>query len=65
MKLLKNLQQIGAAPTRIVKTGRLRKLMRDYESRFSTTQGVYSTWELYYFSLVQESPPKSILNSNS
>lgn len=55
MTLLKNLQQIGAAPIRMVKTGGLRKLMRDYDSRFSTTQGVYATWELYYFSLVRES----------
>ncbi len=54
LSLLKNLQQIGAAPIRMVKTGGLRKLMRDYDSRFSTTQGVYSTWELYYFSLVRE-----------
>ena len=52
--LLKNLQQIGAAPIRMVKTVGLRKLMRDYDSRFSTTQGVYATWELYYFSLVRE-----------
>lgn len=54
LTLLKNLQQIGAAPIRMVKTGGLRKLMRDYDSRFSTTQGVYATWELYYFSLVRE-----------
>lgn len=54
LSLLKNLQQIGAAPIRMVKTGGLRKLMRDYDSRFSSTQGVYSTWELYYFSLVRE-----------
>lgn len=51
MTLLKNLQQIGAAPIRMVKTGELRKLVRDYDSRFSTTQGVYATWELFYFSL--------------
>lgn len=54
MTLLKNLQQIGAAPIRRIKTGELRKLMRDYDSRFSTSQGVYSTWELYYFSLTNE-----------
>lgn len=53
LSLLKNLQQIGAAPIRMVKTGGLRKMMRDYDSRFSTTQGVYATWELYYFSLVR------------
>lgn len=54
LSLLKNLQQIGAAPLRMVKTGGLRKLMRDYDSRFSTSQGVYATWELYYYSLVRE-----------
>jgi malonyl-CoA O-methyltransferase len=54
MTLLKNLQQIGATPIRMLKTGGLRKLMRDYDSRFSTTQGVYATWELYYFSLVRK-----------
>ncbi len=53
MTLLKNLQQIGAAPIRMIKTGGLRKLMRDYDSRFSTTQGVYTTWELYYFTLIR------------
>ena len=54
LSLLKNLQQIGAAPLRMIKTGGLRKLMREYDSRFSTTQGVYATWELYYFSLICE-----------
>ncbi len=54
MTLLKNLQQIGAAPVQMVKTGGLRKLMRDYDARFSTAQGVYATWELYYFSLACE-----------
>ena len=54
LSLLKNLQQIGAAPIRMIKTGGLRKLIRDYDSRFSTSQGVYATWELYYFSLVRE-----------
>jgi malonyl-CoA O-methyltransferase len=54
LSLLKNLQQIGATPIRMIKMGGLRKLMRDYDSRFSSTQGVYATWELYYFSLVRE-----------
>ena len=52
--LLKNLQQIGATPIRMVKTGGLRKLIRDYDSRFSTSSGVYATWELYYFSLMHK-----------
>ena len=54
LSLLKNLQQIGAAPIRMVKTGGLRKMMRDYDSSFSSTQGVYATWEFYYFSLARE-----------
>ena len=53
LTLLKNLQQIGAAPIRMVKTGGLRKLIRDYDSRFSIPQGVYATWELYYFTLIR------------
>jgi malonyl-CoA O-methyltransferase len=54
LMLLKNLQQIGAAPIHMMKTGGLRKLMRDYDHQFSTTQGVYATWELYYFSIVSD-----------
>jgi malonyl-CoA O-methyltransferase len=54
LSLLKTLQQIGAAPIRMIKTGGLRKFIRDYDSRFSSSQGVYATWELYYFSLVRE-----------
>ncbi len=51
MSLVKNLQQIGAAPIRMIKAGGLRKLIRNYDNRFSTDQGVYATWELYYFSI--------------
>lgn len=49
--LIKNLQQIGAAPVKIFNAGGLRKLIRDYDKHFSTDHGVYSTWELYYFSI--------------
>ncbi|MFP6638353.1 MAG: methyltransferase domain-containing protein [Nitrospinaceae bacterium] len=52
--LLKNLQQIGATPMRMLKAGGLRKLIRDYDSKFSTNAGVYATWELYYFSLIHK-----------
>ena len=31
--------------------GGLRKLIRYYDKSFSTEQGVYATWELYYFSI--------------
>lgn len=48
--LIRNLQQIGAAPYRLLKSGGLRKLIRDYDEKFFTEQGVYVTWELLYFS---------------
>ena len=51
LNLLKNLQQIGATPIKMFNTGDLRTLIRDYYKYFSTKQGVYSTWELYYFSI--------------
>tara|TARA_B100001123_G_C15211401_1_gene987412 strand:- start:137 stop:898 length:762 start_codon:yes stop_codon:yes gene_type:complete len=51
LNLLKNLQQIGATPIKMFNAGGLRKLIRDYDKYFSTNQGVYSTWELYYFSI--------------
>jgi malonyl-CoA O-methyltransferase len=51
LNLMKNLQQIGAAPVRIFNAGGLRKVIRDYDKRFATEQGVYATWELFYFSI--------------
>ena len=51
LNLMKTLQQIGAAPIRIFNAGGLRKLILDYDKRFATEQGVYSTWELFYFSI--------------
>ncbi len=47
--LIKNLQQIGAAPLRILKPGELRQLIRDYDKEYSSPQGVYTNWELFYF----------------
>jgi malonyl-ACP O-methyltransferase BioC len=47
--LIKNLQQIGAAPIRILKSGELRQLIRDYDREYSSSQGVYTNWELFYF----------------
>jgi malonyl-ACP O-methyltransferase BioC len=46
--LIKNLQQIGAAPLRILKPGELRQLIRDYDEEYSSSQGVYTNWELFY-----------------
>ena len=54
MNLIKNLQQIGAAPIKNFNVGGLRKLIRYYDKHFSTKQGVYATWELYYFSISLE-----------
>ena len=51
LNLMKNLQQIGAAPIRIFNAGGLRKLIRNYDQRFSTEHGIYATWELFYFSI--------------
>jgi malonyl-CoA O-methyltransferase len=48
--LIRNLQQIGAAPYRLLKPGGLRKLIREYDEKFIMEQGVYVTWELLYFS---------------
>ena len=52
LNLIKNLQQIGAAPVRVFNAGELRKLIRNYDKLFVTEQGgVYATWELFYFSI--------------
>lgn len=51
--LIRNLQQIGAAPFPQFKSGGLRKLIRAYDENFSTDKGVYVTWELLYYSAVR------------
>jgi len=48
--LVKNLQQIGAAPLQILKPTELRQLIQNYDENFTTPQGVYTHWELIYFS---------------
>jgi len=48
--LMKNLQQIGAAPLRLMNPGQLRRIMKTYDNRFASSQGVYTGWELYFFS---------------
>jgi malonyl-CoA O-methyltransferase len=49
-ELIRNLQQTGASPFSQLKVGALRKLLRDYDSTFNTSQGIYSTWELCFLS---------------
>lgn len=46
--LISNLQQIGAAPFRMLGAGGLKRLMREYDRRHMTPQGVYATWEIGY-----------------
>ena len=48
--LMKNLQQIGAAPLRLMNPGQLRRIMKTYDTRFASPRGVYTGWELYFFS---------------
>ncbi len=50
LSMVRNLRQIGAAPLRMVNPGELRRLTRDYDAAFGSSQGVYSTWELYFYS---------------
>ena len=52
LSFLQNLQQLGASPLRMTTTGKLRKILRDYDLNYSTQQGVYANWEIYYFSMV-------------
>lgn len=47
--LIKNLQQTGTAPMHLLNTGKLRKVIREYDSLFTGPNGVYSNWEIYYF----------------
>ncbi|MFQ5672989.1 MAG: methyltransferase domain-containing protein [Nitrospinales bacterium] len=50
LALIKSLQQVGATPVRMMGQGELRKFIREHDAAFTTPQGVYATWELYYFS---------------
>ena len=54
LELLKNLQQMGAAPTLMTNSRELRQLIKDYDQMYSTEQGVYANWELLYFSAINK-----------
>ena len=54
LELLKNLQQMGAAPTLMTNSRELRQLIKDYDQMYSTEQGVYVNWELLYFSAINK-----------
>jgi len=54
LSLLKNLQQIGAAPTQMTSPKILRQLIKDYDDLYFTRQGVHANWELLYFSAINK-----------
>ena len=54
LSLLKNLQQIGAAPTQMTSPKILRQLIKDYDDIGFTKQGVPANWELLYFSAINK-----------
>ena len=50
--LLKNLQQIGAAPIRKLSFREIKQLISNYEKSYMTAKGVSSEWEMFYISAV-------------
>lgn len=53
LALLRSLHGTGATPERRFSPGRLRGLLREYESRHRSTAGVRSTWTFYRFEAVR------------
>ncbi len=54
LSLLKNIQQVGAAPTQMANPKKLRQLINNYDDICFTKQGVYANWELLYFSAINK-----------
>ena len=54
LSLMKNLQQLGATPTRMIRSGELRQLISKYDEKYSTKQGIHATWEILYFSAINK-----------
>ncbi len=54
LHLLKNLQQIGAAPTRMATSKEIRRILNEYDQTYLSKQGVYANWELLYFSAINK-----------
>ena len=54
LQLLKNLQQVGAAPSRMASSKELRRIINDYDQTYITKKGVYANWELLYFSVINK-----------
>ncbi len=53
-QLLKNLQQIGAAPLKKFGPGGLRSVISKYDQKYSSSQGVYTHWELYFLRAIKK-----------
>ncbi len=49
LALLRSLHGTGAAPERRLAPGRLRRLLREYDSRHGSAEGVGATWTFYRF----------------
>ncbi|MFQ5481332.1 MAG: methyltransferase domain-containing protein, partial [Nitrospinaceae bacterium] len=47
-ELIRYLQQIGAAPLKIFQPGPLRRLLREYDSRYGAPEGILTRWELLF-----------------
>jgi SAM-dependent methyltransferase len=61
---LRSLHGVGAAPTRHLSTGALRRLLREYEAKFGGEKGVRASWMFYRFEAVRAcSGEGSILGS--
>ena len=54
LELLRNLQQMGATPIRMTSLKELRKLIKGYDSNYTSEKGVYANWELLYFSAINK-----------
>ena len=53
LELLKNLQQLGTAPITMTQSGNLRRIIKEYDKNYASSNGVYATWEVYYFSAIK------------
>jgi malonyl-CoA O-methyltransferase len=53
LDLLKNLQQLGTTPIKMTQSGSLRRIIKEYDKNYASSNGVYATWEVYYFSAIK------------
>jgi malonyl-CoA O-methyltransferase len=53
LELLKNLQQLGTTPITMTEYGSLRRIIKEYNKNYASSNGVYATWEIYYFSAIK------------